>query len=35
MEGPLPPTAVLPYLALFAILQTSSVIKTVVLAPTR
>jgi hypothetical protein len=34
-EGPLPPASILPYLALFALLQTSSVIKTVVLAPTR
>ena len=35
MKGPLPPTDILPYLVIFAILQTSSVIKTVVLAPTR
>lgn len=35
MEGPLPPSAILPYLIIFALLQTSSVIKTVVLAPTR
>lgn len=35
MEGPLPPSAILPYLVIFALLQTSSVIKTIVLAPTR
>jgi hypothetical protein len=35
MEGPLPPSAILPYLIIFAVLQTSSVIQTVVLAPTR
>ena len=35
VEGTLPTTSILPYLALFALLQTSSVIKTVVLAPTR
>jgi hypothetical protein len=34
LEGPLPPTSILPYLALFALLQTSSAIKMVVLAPT-
>jgi hypothetical protein len=35
VQGPLAPSAILPYLVLFAILQTSSVIKTIVLAPTR
>jgi len=35
LEGPLPPASILPYLMLFALLQTSSVVKTVVLAPTR
>ena len=35
MEGPLPPSAIIPYLVIFALLQTSSVLKTIVLAPTR
>jgi hypothetical protein len=35
IQGPLPPSAILPYLVLFAVLQISSVIKTIVLAPTR
>jgi hypothetical protein len=35
MEGGLPPSAILPYLVIFALLQITSVIKTIVLAPTR
>jgi hypothetical protein len=35
IAGPLPPSSILPYLMLFALLRISSVVKTIILAPVR